>query len=56
MLAGESITGLGFVTAFLGALRSVIPLAKPHERAGLTAVFYIEIYLQTAYPLSSQAI
>ncbi|MGL9735792.1 MAG: hypothetical protein ACR5LF_09655 [Symbiopectobacterium sp.] len=39
LLAGACITGLGFGMAFLGALRSVLPLAKPHERAGITAVF-----------------
>ncbi|MGL9751595.1 MAG: MFS transporter [Symbiopectobacterium sp.] len=39
LLAGTCITGLRFGMAFLGELRSVLPLAKPHERAGLTAVF-----------------
>lgn len=50
LLAGACITGLGFGMAFLGALRSVLPLAKPHERAGLTAVFYIESYLANSVP------
>ncbi|WP_440866078.1 MFS transporter [Symbiopectobacterium purcellii] len=51
LLAGACITGLGFGMAFLGALRSVLPLAKPHERAGLTAVFYIESYLANSVPV-----
>lgn len=50
LLTGACITGLGFGMAFLGALRSVLPLAKPHERAGLTAVFYIESYLANSVP------
>ncbi len=50
LLVGACITGLGFGMAFLGALRRVLPLAKPHERAGLTAVFYIESYLANSVP------
>lgn len=50
LLVGASMTGVGFGTAFLGALRSVLPLALPQERAGLTAVFYIESYLANSVP------
>ncbi|MCF1504328.1 MFS transporter [Afifella sp. H1R] len=50
LLAGSVIGGLGFGAAFLGAMRSVVPLAAPHERAGLMAAFYIESYLANSVP------
>jgi hypothetical protein len=31
------VAATGFGAGFSGALRSVLPLAKPHERAGLLA-------------------
>jgi hypothetical protein len=37
--------------AFFGAVRSVMPLAEPDERAGLMAAFYIESYLANAIPV-----
>ena len=45
------IAGSGFGAGFLGALRSVVPLALPHERAGLMSAFYVLSYL--AFCLSS---
>ena len=44
------VTGLGFGSAFLGALRQVLPLAQPEQRAGLMAVFYVECYLANSVP------
>ena len=32
---GTAIAGVGFGAAFQGALRTVLPLAEPHERAGV---------------------
>ncbi len=35
---------------FLGALRSIVPLALPHERAGLMSAFYALSYLAFCLP------
>ena len=50
MMAGAVITGIGFGACFSGALRTVLPLAHPDERAGLLATFYIQSYLAFALP------
>ncbi|MDY7534600.1 MFS transporter [Pseudomonas sp. Bout1] len=44
------IAGGGFGSGFLGALRSVLPLALPHERAGLMSAFYVLSYLAFCVP------
>lgn len=44
------IAGSGFGAGFLGALRSVVPLALPHERAGLMSAFYVLSYLAFCLP------
>jgi len=44
------IAGSGFGSGFLGALRSVVPLALPHERAGLMSAFYVLSYLAFCVP------
>lgn len=44
------IAGSGFGAGFLGALRSVLPLALPHERAGLMSAFYVLSYLAFCLP------
>jgi len=51
LLLGPVIAGVGFGAAFLGVLRSVLPLAEPQERAGLMAAFYVESYLANALPV-----
>ncbi|WP_091904377.1 MFS transporter [Chitinasiproducens palmae] len=50
LLVGSVLAGFGFGASFLGAVRSVLPLAQPHERATLMGVFYIESYLAHAVP------
>ncbi|APC22226.1 hypothetical protein BME99_25765 [Pseudomonas protegens] len=45
---GTLVLGSGFGAGFLGALRSVVPLALPHERAGLMSAFYVLSYLPFA--------
>lgn len=50
LLLGSVIAGFGFGASFLGAVRSVLPLAEPHERAALMGVFYIESYLAHSVP------
>lgn len=50
LFLGSIITGVGFGTAFMGAIRSVMPLALPEERAGLMAAFFVESYLAFSIP------
>ncbi|NTJ64651.1 MFS transporter [Agrobacterium rhizogenes] len=47
---GTLIAGSGFGAAFLGTVRSIMPLAKPDERAGLLSAFYIQSYLAFSVP------
>lgn len=47
---GTLVLGSGFGGGFLGALRSVVPLALPHERAGLLSAFYVLSYLAFCLP------
>ncbi|PVZ20486.1 Predicted arabinose efflux permease, MFS family [Pseudomonas sp. URIL14HWK12:I9] len=44
------VAGAGFGSGFLGAVRSVIPLAHAHERAALMAAFYVLSYLAFCVP------
>jgi hypothetical protein len=48
--AGTVLAGLGFGAAFQGGIRTVIPLAHPHERAGLLSVIYVVSYLAMGAP------
>ncbi|MDQ9951483.1 MULTISPECIES: MFS transporter [Acinetobacter] len=50
LFLGSIITGVGFGTAFMGAIRTVMPLALPEERAGLMAAFFVESYLAFSIP------
>jgi len=50
MLCGTVVSGLGFGSVFSGALRSVMPLAQPDERAALLSAFYVEGYLAFTLP------
>jgi predicted MFS family arabinose efflux permease len=48
--AGTSIAGIGFGTGFQGAVRSVVPFAAPHERAGVLSIVFIVSYLSMGVP------
>jgi hypothetical protein len=48
--SGTVIAGLGFGSAFIGSLRSLVPLAAPHERAGLMSGFFVASYLAFSIP------
>jgi hypothetical protein len=48
--AGTVVAGAGFGAGFQGALRSVIPLAPPHARAGVLSVLYVISYLAMGLP------
>jgi MFS family permease len=47
---GGIIGGVGFGASFSGALRTIGPLAKPHERAELFAAVFIVAYLAFGIP------
>jgi predicted MFS family arabinose efflux permease len=47
---GTAIAGAGFGGGFQGAIRSVIPLAAPHQRAGVLSVIYVISYLAMGLP------
>jgi predicted MFS family arabinose efflux permease len=47
---GTAIAGAGFGGGFQGALRTIVPLAAPHERAGVISVAYIICYLAMGLP------
>lgn len=50
LLSGSLLAGLGFGSAFLGAVRSVLPHAEVHERGQVMGVFYLESYLAFSVP------
>ncbi|MBI1218291.1 MAG: MFS transporter [Rhodobacteraceae bacterium] len=50
MLLGTLISGTGFGSAYSGNFRTLLPLAKEHERAGLLAAYFVESYLAFAIP------
>jgi MFS family permease len=50
MLLGTVNSGIGFGAALSGTMRTVLPLAKTDERAGLLAAFYVEGYLSFSLP------
>ncbi|UZE13731.1 MFS transporter [Pseudomonas sp. B21-053] len=47
---GTLVAGCGFGAGFLGAVRSLVSLALPHERAGLMSSFYVLSYLAFCLP------
>ena len=50
MLLGTVVAGVGFGAAFSGTMRTILPLAKGDERAGLISAFYVEGYLSFSLP------
>ena len=47
---GTALAGVGFGAGFQGALRTVLPLAAPHERAGVLSLLYVVSYLALGLP------
>jgi predicted MFS family arabinose efflux permease len=47
---GITVAGLGFGAAFQGAIRSIVPLAAAHERAGVLSVIFVVSYLAMGVP------
>ncbi|HEU0239457.1 MAG TPA: MFS transporter [Micromonosporaceae bacterium] len=48
--AGTVLAGIGMGSGFQGAIRTVIPLARPHERAGVLSVAFVVSYLALGVP------
>ena len=48
--AGSVIAGAGFGSGFQGGIRTVVPLAAPHERAGLVSLLFVVSYLGFGVP------
>jgi predicted MFS family arabinose efflux permease len=47
---GTILAGSGFGAGFQGAVRTVVPAAKAHERAGLLSVIFVVSYLAMGLP------
>jgi MFS family permease len=47
---GAVVAGMGFGAGFQGAVRSVITLAKPDERAGVLSVIFVVSYIAMGLP------
>ena len=50
MMFGTVISGMGFGSAFSGTLGSVMPLARPDERASLLSAYFVVGYLAFNLP------
>ncbi|HEY7176938.1 MAG TPA: MFS transporter [Micromonosporaceae bacterium] len=48
--AGTVLAGIGMGSGFQGAIRTVVPLARPHERAGVLSVAFVVSYLALGVP------
>src|ERR1700685_2698611 len=54
--AGTCIAGLGFGAGFQGAVRSIVPYAAPHERAGVLSLVFVVSYLSMGVPPITAAV
>jgi len=50
MFLGTIIAGVGFGCSYGAALRTLLPLAASHERAGLLSAYFVASYLCFALP------
>jgi MFS family permease len=48
--AGSVVAGVGLGAGFQGAVRTVVPHAAPHERAGLLSVIFVVSYIALSVP------
>ena len=49
-LAGTMVAGAGFGAGFQGAMGTVAPTARPHERAGVLSVIFVVSYVAMGVP------
>jgi MFS family permease len=47
---GTAIAGVGFGGCFQGAIRTIAPLAEPHQRAGVLSSIYLASYVALGLP------
>jgi hypothetical protein len=47
---GTVVSGIGFGAGFQGGIRTVVPLAAPHERAGVLSLLFVISYLGMGVP------
>ena len=47
---GTAVSGVGFGAGFQGGIRTVVPLAAPHERAGVLSLLFVISYLGMGVP------
>jgi MFS family permease len=47
---GSAIAGVGFGAGFQGAVRTVVPFASPHERAGVLSIVFVICYIAMGVP------
>src|SRR6185312_10532398 len=47
---GTAVSGIGFGSGFQGAIRTVVPVAAPHERAGVLSLLFTISYLGLGVP------
>ncbi len=48
--AGTLVSGIGFGSGFQGGIRTVVPAAAPHERAGVLSLLFVISYLGMGVP------
>jgi MFS family permease len=48
--AGTAVSGIGFGGGFQGGIRTVVPAAAPHERAGVLSLLFTVSYLGLGVP------
>jgi hypothetical protein len=48
--AATAVSGVGFGAGFQGGIRTVVPLAEPHERAGVLSLLFVISYLGMGVP------
>jgi predicted MFS family arabinose efflux permease len=47
---GTAVSGIGFGGGFQGGIRTVVPAAAPHERAGVLSLLFVVSYLGLGVP------
>jgi MFS family permease len=48
--AGTAVSGIGFGSGFQGGIRTVVPMAAPHERSGVLSLLFVVSYLGMGVP------
>jgi MFS family permease len=51
LFLGTAVSGFGFGAGFQGGIRTVVPAAAPHERAGVLSLLFVLSYLGMGVPV-----